>query len=177
VSERDFSTRPRRRSPDGLDAVALALGGLSLVVATYWTTTASTDLRRAREHAAEARREADADRGRLRALESRRGAEGTLGTQALLTADAPPPRVVADLGTVMPADVRLESLRLTYADAVTVEMQVAARAPSAYDAFLQRLEGSPLFADVAPGDESRSGDVRASVRATYRPRPGARPSR
>lgn len=177
MSERDFSTRPRRRTPDGLDALLLALGGLSLVLATYWTTAAWTDLRRAREHAAEARREADADQGRLRVLESRRGAEGTLGTQALLTADAPPPRVVADLGSVMPADVRLESLALTYGDAVTLEMQVAARAASAYDAFLQRLEGSPLFADVTPGEENRGADVRASVRATYRPRTAGRPGR
>lgn len=177
MSDRDFSTRPRRRAPDAFDVGLLALAGLSLILASYWTSTAWTDRRRARQNVEEARREAEADQVRVRALESRQGAEGSLGTQALLTTDAPPPRVLAELGTVLPSDVRLESLTLTYGDGVTLEMQVAARAAAAYDAFLQRLEGSPAFTDVTPGDENRGDEVRASVRVTYKPSVTPRPAR
>jgi len=177
VSDRDFSTRPRRRAPDAFDVGLLAIAGLSLIVASYWTGTAWADLRRARQNVEDARREAEADQVRVRTLEARRGAEGSLGTQALLTADAPPQRVLAELVAVMPSDVRLESLTLAYGDGVALEMQVAARAAAAYDAFLQRLEGSPVFTDVTPGDENRGNEVRASVRVTYKPSATPRPAR
>jgi hypothetical protein len=137
------------------------------VFATYTAGSAWVDLRHARRQAEEARLEVEADRERLRLLASRGAAAE--GVPALLSADAPPPRVLADLAAVMPGDVRLESLALTYGQTVALEMQVVARAAPAYDAFLQRLEGSPVFGDVTPGDESRGDEVRGSLRVTYRP--------
>jgi hypothetical protein len=47
-------------------------------------------------------------------------------------------------------------------------MQVSAKAGGAYEAFLQRLEGSPLFDDVVPGEETRDGGVSASIQLRYR---------
>jgi hypothetical protein len=165
---RDFSTRPRRRPPDALDAGLLAVAGLALIAATYATASAWTDLRRAREHVESARREASAEAGRLQALESRRGADSLAGA-AVLTLDAPPPRVLAELAALLPPDVRLDSVSLSYGEDLALDVQVAARVSSAYDVFLQRLEDSPRFRDVLPGDESRDAGVRASIRATYRP--------
>jgi hypothetical protein len=95
-----------------------------------------------------------------------------LAAQALLTADAPPSRVVAELSRLMPADVRLENLRLVYGSRLQVEMRVSARAAGSYDVFIDRLERSPSFSEVLPGDENREGELRALVRAVWRA-PGA----
>ena len=114
------------------------------------------------------RREIEADRDRVRALESRNG-PGSLDTQALMTGEAPPPRVVADLAALLPDDVRLEGLTLSYADGPGLELQVSARRARSYDLFLDRLAASPRIADLVPGSESRDGEVRASVRARYQP--------
>jgi hypothetical protein len=151
-----------------MEVLLAGLAGLALIGSTYTAASAWADLRHARRQAAEMRQETEADRERLRVLEAR-GGGGADGVPALLSADAPPPRVLADLAAVMPGDVRLESLALTYGQAVALEMQVVARAAPAYDAFLQRLEGSPAFTDVTPGDESRGQEVRGTIRVLYRP--------
>ena len=78
-----------------------------------------------------------------------------LAAQALLTADAPPSRVVAELARLMPADVRLDDLRLAYGERLELEMRVSARVAGSYDVFLERLERSPSFARCCP--ETRTG--------------------
>ncbi len=165
----DFSTRPRRRPPGALDLVLLAAGAAALVLAVYASSAAWTSAGQARRQVEEARRDARADQDRLRDLERAGGA--ALGEQARLSADAPPPRVVGELSALMPADVRLDGLTLSYGTELGVEMQVSARAAGAYDAFLQRLERSGTFRDVMPGDETREAGVHASIHATYQPAP------
>ena len=92
-----------------------------------------------------------------------------LSARALLTAEAPPPRVLADLEALLPGDVRLMALTLDYGERLDAgHAGSAARQPASYDLFLQRLQQSPLFADVRPGEETRDGGVRAQVQAAYR---------
>jgi hypothetical protein len=113
-------------------------------------------------------REASDAAQRLRDIDAGQGtAAAALAAQAEGTLDAPPPRVVADLASAMPADVRLESVDLDYRDRIFVALQVRARTPEAYDLFLERLNRSGRFLEIVPGPESRSGEVSASIRASY----------
>ena len=104
--------------------------------------------------------------------EERRGPGHVMAAQALLTADAAPPRVVAALAELLPGDVRLDGISLRYADQVEVELRVAARTPSSFDLFLDRLQRSPSFAGVLPGEEDRRGQMRAD---DPRPLPAGEP--
>jgi hypothetical protein len=167
-AERDFSSRPRARRPAPADLGLLGIGLLTLVVAGYATGTSWADLKRARQHVVDLRRQSEAAQARLRTLESRSAPTAALATQALLSEEAAPPRVMADLSGLMPPDVKLEAMGLTYGEAITIQMQVSSRSGGSYDAFLQRLEGSPLFDDVVPGEETRDGGVSASISARYR---------
>jgi len=88
-------------------------------------------------------------------------------SQAEFTVEAPPPKIVADLSSLLPPDVRLLSLMLTYRDRLEVDARVSARKAEAYDELLVRLGRSPLFDDVVPGPESREGELLASVRMRY----------
>jgi hypothetical protein len=166
--ERDFSSRPRRRRPAPADLGLVGIGLLTLLVAGYATGTSWADLKRARQHVVDLRRESEAAQARLRTLESRSAPTAALATQALLSEEAAPPRVMADLASLMPPDVKLESMGLVYGESVAIQMQVSAKSAGSYDAFLQRLEGSPLFDDVVPGEETRDGGVSASITARYR---------
>jgi hypothetical protein len=165
---RDFSSRPRRRPARPVDLGLLGIGVLTILVASYATGTSWAEFKRARQHVAEMRRETQAGQARLKTLEARSAPTAALANQALLSADAPPPRVVSDLAAVMPPDVKLESLALSYGDGIGIQVQVSAKAGSAYEAFLQRLESSPLFEDVIPGEETRAAGVSASVQMRYR---------
>ena len=165
---RDFSSRPRRRPPQPVDVGLIGVGLLTLLFAGYATGTSWAEFKRVRQHVADVHRDTEAAQARLKTLEARSAPTAALGTQALLSADAAPPRAVSDLSAVLPPDVKLDSLSLTYGDAVTVQMHVSAKGGGAYDAFLQRLEGSPLFDDVIPGEEVRDGGVSATVQARYR---------
>jgi len=165
---RDFSSRPRRRPPNGIDLGLLGIGLLTVLVAGYATGTSWADFKRARQHVAEVRRETEAAQARLRALEARSAPTAALGMQALLSEEAPPPRVLAELASLMPPDVRIESMGMAYGESIALDLQVSAKAGGAYEAFLQRLEGSPLFTDVTPGDETRDGGISATVRVRYR---------
>jgi len=59
---------------------------------------------------------------------------------------------------------------MTYGEPLGVSMDVVARTASSYDLFLDRLQRSPLFTDVLPGEENRDGELRTSIRMTYRQR-------
>jgi hypothetical protein len=162
MTVRDFSTRPVLRS-GLLDRVLLALAavGLALVAGTTLLT---------RQTLAETRKALD-DRRRdpaMRRTPARGDSQRVLASQALATSEAPPGRILAELDSLMPADVRLNGATLIYGEGVMVELVVVARETAAYDRFLQRLASSRRFSDILPGAESRAGAVTAPIRMRYR---------
>ena len=167
---RDFSTRPRRGAPHLFDFGLLAVGTAALLLSAYATTNAWNGRQRARARAAEARRESEATQSRVRELEARRDPAQAIAYQALLTTEAPPPRVLADLVALMPGDVRLDAVSLSYGEPLGLRVDLVARSATSYDLFLDRLQRSPLFADVLPGEENRDGELRTSIQMRYRPR-------
>ena len=165
---RDFSSRPRRRPPQPVDLGLIGIGVLTLIFAGYATGTSWADFKRARQHVADVRRDTEAAQARLKTMEARSAPTAALATQALLSTDAAPPRVLADLAALMPPDVKLDTLNLTYGEGIRMSMHVSAKGTGAYEAFLQRLESSPLFEEVVPGEETRDGGVSASIEMRYR---------
>jgi hypothetical protein len=166
VSAPDFSTVARRRPPTR-DLVFLAMAVVLALVAVRAALSAHADRQKAVSRVAEVQAEIDAAKARLRGLEARGGSgEGPI-VQALLTAEAPFPRVVAAIAEVLPPDVRLERLGLAYGRELSVEMAVVARDPRAFDRLLERLDATPRLRDVRPGPENREGEVRTVVRATW----------
>jgi Tfp pilus assembly protein PilN len=151
-----------------MDLGLIGIGLLTLIFAGYATGTSWADFKRARQHVADVRRDTEAAQARLKTMEARSAPTAALATQALLSADAAPPRVLADLAALMPPDVKLDSLSLTYGEGIGLTMRVSARSGGAYEAFLQRLEGSPSFDEVVPGEETRDGGVSASIDVRYR---------
>jgi Tfp pilus assembly protein PilN len=167
---RDFSSRPRRRPPQPVDLGLIGIGVLTLIFAGYATGTSWADFKRARQHVADVRRDTQAAQARLKTMEARSAPTAALATQALLSADAAPPRVLADLAALMPPDVKLDSLSLSYGEGIGMSMHVSSKSAGAYEAFLQPLEASPLFEEVVPGEEARDGGVAASIEMRYRGR-------
>ena len=168
--EPDFSTRVdtrppgRRREELLLAAAALVFMASALSAFQAWSEARTTDA-----YLAGLRREVEQDRERLRALEARRRSGGNLLTSKLvLTAEAPPARVLAEISALMPPDVRLENVTLAYGARLEIEAQTVARRPASYDLFLERLAGSPLFGEILPGPEMREGEMRGTLRMTYR---------
>lgn len=168
----DLSSRGPRRTFPAADLVLLGLSvGALLFVAHegFWTWRTARD---ARDQVTAARREVEALGAESRTLAPpTRTADQVLAAQALRTLHAPPPRVLADLASVLPPDVRLDGVAIAYAPRLQVELQVVARSPQAYDRFVRALTESPLFGDVVPGDESREGELRATVAVAYRGAP------
>lgn len=163
----DFSTRPRRRLWTA-DGALLAAAVAALALAGFLCWRASLDLAERREDVARASREADEATLRTQAAEKRRGSgDAVLEAQVRETAEAPPPKIVAELTALLPADVRLQSLDLDYRERLVLDLHVVARHAEAYDLFLARLAESKRFADVVPGPENRQGQIAASVRMSY----------
>jgi len=167
VSAPDFSTRPRARRPPAWELALVAAGALAAVLCARSIVGTRAEGSTARARLAEVRGEVEGAQRRLSALERRAGA-GVTG-QVWLTAEAPPPRVVARVCDLLPPDVRLDALSLTYGRSLEVEMRVVARTSGAYDRLLQRLEASPRLKDLVLGAESREGRVETTVRATFVP--------
>jgi hypothetical protein len=166
VSAPDFSTVTRRRPP-ARDLALLAAALVIALVAVRAAVAAHADRRKALSRVAEVQADIEASKARVRSLEARGGAgEGPI-VQALLTSEAPFPRVVAALAEVLPPDVRLERLGLAYGRELSVEMAVVARDPRAFDRLLDRLDAARRLRDVRPGPENREGEVRTTVRATW----------
>ena len=164
----DFSTRPRRRIWTG-DAALVAAAALAFALAAALSWRASNDLGRRRDEVARATREADEIARRADAAEKRRGpANSVLVAQVRESAEAPPPKIVAELSALLPPEVRLQSLDLDYRARLVLDLRVVARRAEAYDLFLSRLDDSTPFTDVVPGPENRTGELAASVRMTYR---------
>lgn len=168
----DFSSTVRRRRFGRGEKALLAAGAAALAWSAWTSASAWREWSRIQASVTEARGELEAVQARIQALERRNGPDQMLSSQALLTAEVPPPRVAAEIGALLPRDVRLEGLGLKYGRRVDVEMLVVARSAKSYDTFLERIESSPAFEDVVPGDENRDGELRAVVRAGYK---GVRP--
>jgi hypothetical protein len=154
---RDFSTRPQPPARSPLDLALVAAG---LVVLAWSASCAHGSWRDAREKRArveEARRELTSTRERV-SLEAPSSTEAAFARQALLSLEATPPVVLAALAAVLPPD---------YGGVLQLRLQVVARDAAAYDLFLSRLEASPQFGSVSPGEENRDGEVRAVVTASW----------
>jgi len=164
----DFSTRPRGNGARGGDVILLGVALLCLALSVATTWRARADLAQAQAWAERLREQTGADVARARALRpSRDDATERLVSPHLLTVDAPPPTVLAELTRLLPGGVRLQRMSLVYGERLTLELGVAARNAVAYDGFLDRLEASGTFVDVVPGAESRDGEVRSSLRMAY----------
>jgi NAD(P)-dependent dehydrogenase (short-subunit alcohol dehydrogenase family) len=124
----------------------------------------------AREQALHARSELEPLRARLHAREGASRRDSTLRHQAELTAEAAPPRVIADLAALLPADARVGRLELHYGNRLELDFRVETRTPAAYDRLLEALAASGRLEAVVPGAETREGEVHASMSAVYRPR-------
>jgi len=172
MSRPDFSTRGRKAPSRSGEWVFLGASGLALALSVASAAGAWSDLRRIEADLARTRGETEALTGAARDREAHKGPDAVLSARALWTADSPPPRVLADLETLLPGDVRLVTLGLDYGERVELTLEVEARRAASYDVFLERMQQSPLFTDVRPGEETRDGGVRAQVRAAYR---GGRP--
>jgi hypothetical protein len=149
--------------------MGVALSGLILLTAAYFASESVATARAAEASVAGLRAELEGARARLAALEARHRGDGdVLTSQIVLTAQLPPARVLAELGALLPADVRLDGLALRYGALLEIDTQLVAQRPAAYDAFLDRLSDSS-FQDVLPGAEVREGEMHASVRMVRRP--------
>jgi hypothetical protein len=165
------STRSRARSrPADVVLLVAALAGLAFVGHALWTSR--DELERARRARGQAESQVAEAKGKLSALEGSDPQHDVQVARMALAGQAPPQAVVRDLASLLPPDVRLLDLVLTYDHALDVEMRVVARRGAAYDLFLERLHGSRMFRAIVPGPETRDGEVSASVRVEYQiPRP------
>lgn len=165
----DFSTRPAPPRLAASDHALLVAGVLAAALCARGVVSGRTEVAAARAQVAEVRRDGQEARRRALILEKRLG-DGVTG-QAWLTAEAPPSRVLAEIGDVLPPDVRLDGLSLTYGRRLEVEMRVVARTPRAYDHLLERLQASPRLKDLVLGAENREGEVETTVHASFEPGP------
>jgi Tfp pilus assembly protein PilN len=169
VSAPDFSTRLATPRLGASELALLVAGVLAAALCASAVVSGRAEVGAARARLADVRRDVDDTRRRALVLEKRMG-DGVTG-QAWLTAEAPPSRVLAELGEVLPPDVRLDGLSLTYGRRLEVEMRVVARSPRAYDRLLERLQASPRLKDLVLGAENREGEVQTTVHASFEPGP------
>jgi hypothetical protein len=166
---RDFSTAPRRRGQGRLDLLALATGILAMVAAGWGAWCASSDLGRTQAAVARARGELSATRNQASTTAPASARlDHALASRVLLSRAAPPQRVVSELASLLPARVRLESLRRGHGDRLELDLRVRARGAEEYDRFLEQLLISGQYAEVLPGDEARGDEMSASVRLVHR---------
>jgi Tfp pilus assembly protein PilN len=156
----DFSTAARSRSLRTWDRIALAAGVLAVGLVALAA-------QRARGEAAEAGARLAQAQAELQRLEARRATLAVRRTTGGADTSSSPARVVAAIAAALPADARLERLAIDYSRGVAIEMQVVTRSPAAWDRLLERLERSPELREVAPGPESRAGEVHSVVHARW----------
>jgi Tfp pilus assembly protein PilN len=165
---RDFSSRARRTAPSSHKGW-MAAGIVALLLSLGAAVHARRELSQARGTLDAANADLDRARGRLRALQSAKWpVDEVLASQIVQGAEAPPVAVLAALEKVLPEDVKLNTLALSYGKQLDVEMRVTARRSEAYDEFLARLDGSTSFRNIVPLAENREGSVTATVRARFR---------
>lgn len=157
----DFSTAPRPSTLRTWERIALALGLLAAGFVALAAQRARGEAVAASAGLAQAQGELDRLEARRSALVARRASAGGAG------ASSSPARVVAAIAAALPADARLERLAIDYTRGIAIEMQVETRSPSAWDRLLEQLEKAGELREVAPGPESRSGEVRSFVHARW----------
>jgi Tfp pilus assembly protein PilN len=157
----DFSTTARPQPQRNWERGALALGLLAVGLVAFAGQRVRGEASEASARLAQAQAELDRLGVRRSALVARKTAAGGAGTSSS------PARVVAAIAAVLPPDARLERLAIDYSRGAAIEMQVATRSPSAWDRLLERLESSRELREVAPGPETRTGEVRSSVHARW----------
>jgi hypothetical protein len=163
----DFSSSPRPRRPPVREIVAIVLGLAALGVSARVTVVARREATLAGERRAEVRADVRRMQSRLQALEGRTSAGGELLARAAVAGETPPERIVAVLARALPDDARLEQLRITYGETLSLELSVAARDARAWDRTLGRLLETGHLEEVMPGPERRDGEIRTSVSARW----------
>lgn len=165
----DFSTRPdHSRHLKGRESLAAGVAAALLLWSGAVAWRAVSEARATEASLAALRLDVANARERLRVLDGRRrtGAD-RLTSQVVLTAEAGPGRVLAELAELLPLDVRLEGVHFDYGSRLELDVQVVARRPAGYDLFLERLQASPSFNEIQPGPEAREGEMRASLRMAH----------
>ena len=157
----DFSTVPRPNPLRRWERAALVLGVLAAGLVAIAAVRARGEAAAAVSRLAQARGEVERLATQRRALAARRAASG--GAEL----SSSPARVVAALAAALPPDARLQRLAIDYKNGTAIEMQVVTRSTSAWDRLLEHLEKTPELREVAPGPESRGGEVRTVVRARW----------
>jgi len=165
----DFSTRTRAESSPRLVRLGVVIGALLLAASAGQACRAVAARSAARSELATRQADLAELRRRLGPLERPSSPEATLRRQVELTARASPPRVLADLATLVPPGAALDRVVLDYTDELGLELRVEARTPADYDRLLEALRSSDRLKGVLPGPETREGDLTATVTAVYRP--------
>ncbi len=75
---------------------------------------------------------------------------------------------MATLASVLPDDVRVARMIVTYEDVVSLDLQLVARDAAAWDEALARLAAADDLEHVVPGPERREGELRTTVRAQWK---------
>jgi len=86
----------------------------------------------------------------------------------VLLGESPPPQVVGELAELAAGDVRLDALTSATPTRSPLDLQVTAQTLPPTIGFFEGLVESPRFVDLRPGSESRRGELRCTLRATYR---------
>lgn len=163
----DFRTR-RGSSRTLADGILVGLAGLALAASAWSALRSRGELGSVRAALGEVRAEVASAQARLRSLTAHRSTEGErLASRLELTAQAPPTRLLAEITSLLPEQVRLRSVSFGYGEVVAVDLEVEARSAAAWDEFLDRLSRSRRFSSVRPGEEQRDGEVHASLRMTW----------
>lgn len=164
----DFSTspRPRRLPVRAIAAIAVGLLALAFSARTAWV--ARQEAHEAQARLVAVRREIARLEARLGVLDARSDTGRELLARASAAREAPPERIVAALARVLPDDVRVERLDVSYEEAVSLDLRLVARDAAAWDVALDRLAQAASFEEVTPGPERREGELRTSVHARWK---------
>jgi hypothetical protein len=108
---------------------------------------------------------------RLQAVEGRASTGGVLLAHAAVAGETPPERIVAILAQALPDEARLETLSISYGEALTLELRVVARDARAWDRTLEGLMETERLEEVIPGPERRDGEIRTGISARWAGRP------
>jgi hypothetical protein len=169
VSSRDFATGPRARRAVGIDVWLLLAGALVAAAGAWRLQVARAQLARAEGRVAAVRSDVEALQHELDGLARLPEAEG-LAARARLNALYPPGPLVEGVVEALPDDVRLERLVIAYGAEASVELQVAAKGPLAYETFLNALRRLPSVGELLPGAEEHGAETRGSVRLKVEPK-------
>jgi len=168
----DFSSSPRPPSRRLLDLVALGLATILATAAAHAAWNANRLLTQTRVALLALRGEIAADQAGIRSQEVKAARlSEELTAQILASHESTPQHVLSAIGRLLPAGARLDSVALSYGAQVEVELRIVAREPTTYDRFLERIEGSSAFRDIAFGSENRNGEMQVSLKAIYRGEP------